>query len=153
NRQKTSKEPKYVFFPPAPDDPRVQFLTSFASENDLRNKSQESFMTFLTGQQPVSMAIGKPYGGYAGHGKFYECDSDLGAILKIDLVERRMGVVKPDAVGAIQSPLNMAVDTNGWIYSVDMKRQQLVILDADENFVAKVGEKENNKPMDVALTG
>jgi DNA-binding beta-propeller fold protein YncE len=110
-------------------------------------------MTFLTGQQPAILPIGKPYGGYAGGGKIYVCDSDAGAVLKLDLVARKMGVVKPDAPGAIQSPLNMAVDANGWLYVVDMARQQLVILDANENFMAMVGQKGKTKPMDVALTG
>jgi len=146
------KAPKYVFFPPAPDEPRVQFLTAFGSERDLRDGKSGSFMAFLTGQQPRLLAIGKPYGGHAGGGNIYICDTDQGAILKMDLVERKMSVVMPDAIGAIQEPLNMAVDTNGWLYVTDMGREQLVILNDKENFIATVGVKGKNKPMDVALT-
>jgi DNA-binding beta-propeller fold protein YncE len=152
NQKGKNKGPKYVFFPPAPDEPHVQFLTSFATERDLRKGTHDSFLTFLTGQQPQILPIVKPYGGYAGGGKFYVCDSGQGAILKMDLAGRQMSVVMPDAVGAIQDPLNMAVDANGWLYVVDMGRQQLVVLDDKENFVAAIGQKGKTKPMDVALT-
>ena len=147
-----NKQPKYVFFPPAPDEPHVQFLTSFSTERDLRKGTHDSFMTYLTGQQPRLLPIVKPYGGYAGGGKIYVCDSGQGGILKMDLVGQRMGVVTSDAAGAIQDPLNMAMDTNGWLYVVDMGRQQLVVLDGNENFVATYGVKGRNKPMDVAVT-
>ncbi len=153
NSQKAkNKQPQYVFFPPAPDEPHVQFLTSFASERDLRKGTHDSFVTFLTGQQPRLLPIVKPYGGHAGGGKIYVCDTGQGAVLKMDLVLQRMSVVTPDAAGAIQDPVNLAVDTNGWLYVVDMARQQLVILDDKENFVAMIGAKGKNKPMDVALT-
>jgi DNA-binding beta-propeller fold protein YncE len=96
--------------------------------------------------------IVKPYGGHVGGGKFYVCDTGQGAVLKMDLAAQRMSVVTPDMTSAIQNPLNMAVDANGWLYVVDMGRQQLVVLDDKEHFVTAIGEKGKTKPMDVAVT-
>jgi hypothetical protein len=152
HRPEKDQGPKYVFFPPAPDEPHVQFLTSFETEKDLRQGTHDSFMTYLTGQLPRILPIVKPYGGFAGGGKFYVCDTGLGAVLKMDLAGRRMSVVTPDDPNVIQMPVNMTVDTNGWLYVVDMVRQQLVILNDQDNFVATVGEKGKTKPMDVAVT-
>jgi DNA-binding beta-propeller fold protein YncE len=151
--KEVDKGPKYMFFPPAPDEPRVQFLTSFDTEKDLRKGKHDSFMTFLTGQPPKLLPIVKPYGGAAGGGKLYVCDTGQNAVLKMDLVAQKMSVVSPDVVDAIESPVNLAVDTNGWLYVVDLIRQQLVILNDKENLVGTVGEKRQNRPLDVALTG
>jgi len=148
-----SHAPKYVFFPPAPDEPHVQFLTAFNSERDLRGSKSDGFLTYLTGQQPRLLPILKPYGGHAGGGKFYVCDTGQQVILKMDLAAKKMSVVTPDADGAILDPYNLAVDTNGWLYVVDMVRKQLVVLDDQEHFVGTVGEKGQHKLMDVALTG
>lgn len=145
-------QPKYVFFPPAPDDPHIQFLTSYSTEKDLRKGTHDSFMTFITGEQPKFIPIVKPYGGYVGGGKFYVCDTGQGTVLKMDLVGKRMGVVTPDSAGAFTMPVNMTVDANGWLYVVDMGRQQLLILDDKENFVAAVGTRGKSRPMDVAVT-
>jgi hypothetical protein len=150
--KEASKGPKYMFFPAAPDEPHVQFLTSFETEKDLRKGKHDSFMTFLTGQLPKMQVIVKPYGGHAGGGKFYVCDTGQGVVLKMDLAAQKMSVVTPDAQDALQTPVNLTVDTNGWLYVVDMGRQQLVILNEQENFVATVGDKSKNRPMDVAVT-
>ena len=47
-------------------------------------------------------------------------------------------------------PLNIAVDSNGWLYIVDGGREQVVILDGKENLVETIGEKGKMKPRDVA---
>lgn len=146
------KEPKYMFFPAAPDEPRVQYLTSFETEKDLRRGKHDSFMTYLTGQPPKLLPIVKPYGGFAGGGKFYVCDTGQGAILKMDFAAQKMSLVTPDDPDIIQSPANMTVDANGWLYVVDLVRQQVIILNDKENFVATLGAKSKNKPMDVAVT-
>ena len=41
------KAPKtYTFFPPSPDDPRIQYLTAFASDADLgRGRTFEDYIT------------------------------------------------------------------------------------------------------------
>jgi hypothetical protein len=150
--KEADKGPKFMFFPAAPDAPHVQFLTSFETEKDLRKGKHDGFMTFLTGQAPKLMTIAKPYGGAAGGGKFYVCDTGQGVVLKMDLAAQKMSVVTPDEPDIIQSPVNLAVDANGWLYVVDLVRQQVIILNDKENFVATLGEKTKNKPLDVALT-
>lgn len=146
------KGPKYMFFPAAPDEPRVQYLTSFETEKDLRKGKHDSFMTYLTGQPPKLLPIVKPYGGFAGGGRFYVCDTGQGSVLKMDFAAQKISVVTPDDPDIIQSPANMTVDANGWLYVVDLVRQQVIILDDKEKFVTTLGAKSKNKPMDVAVT-
>src|SRR5262249_39470847 len=70
--------PKYTFFPPAPDAPRLQFLTAYSSEKDLRGGKGGGLMTFITGAPPPNKLVGKPYGVAVNQKKIYLCDTDTG---------------------------------------------------------------------------
>src|SRR5579871_3712055 len=48
------------FFPPPPDEPRLQFLTSFASEKEFHGGEEKTFMNFLTGTKPPEKDLSKP---------------------------------------------------------------------------------------------
>jgi len=149
----TSKNagPKYTFFPPAPDAPHLQFLTAFASERDMRGGGG-SLMSFITGEPPAEHPILKPYGGAVRDRKIYVCDTAAGFVMKLDLTARRLYAVAPSGPGAFKLPLNLAIDDNGLTYVVDSLRDQVVILDTNENFVATLCERGVNKPRDVAVS-
>jgi hypothetical protein len=144
--------PKYVFFPPAPDAPHVQYLTSFGSEKDLRGGSGGSVLAFVTGQTPPENPIAKPYGAATSQGKIYVCDTGFGTVWKLDLQTRRMTPVAARGAAALKAPLNVAIDADGTTYIVDSGRDQVVILDRTENLIATLGEQGQMKPRDVALT-
>jgi hypothetical protein len=148
------KEPaaRFSFYPPPPDDPHIQFLTSFQNSKDFPNSGGSKFMTFLTGKTVGVMMIAKPYGGAAGKGKIYVCDTGSGALMRLDLVEKKMDAIIGAGTVNFATPVNMAVDEDGSMYVVDMGLNQLVVMDKDENLLATVGEKDKTKPMDVALT-
>ena len=143
--------PKYTFYPPAPDPPRLQYLTSFESEKDLHGGGHDSFITFLTGQAPVHTPIVKPYGCAAVTNYLYICDT-IGSLLRVDLGAHRIKEIVTKGPAALKLPLNLAVDGNGWLYVADSLRNQVVILDTNQNLVGTIGEQGAMEPRDVALT-
>jgi streptogramin lyase len=149
---KKAEGPKYVFYPGEPDEPRVQFLTSFSSDKDLRSGARESFMTYLTGKQQPVIPILKPYGGVAAKGSIYVCDTSSSSLLRLDLNERHIQIIAPQGGAAFGTPVNLAMDANGWFYVVDVEREQLLILNNERKLVGTVGKKGETKPRDVALT-
>jgi len=150
--KKKETGPKYVFFPPAPDAPRLQFLTSYNSDREIRSGGKDSFMTFLTGKQPDFTPILKPYGGATLPGRIFVCDSSGGLVLRLDLAAGKIRAIAPKGPAAFKMPLNVAAEPNGWLYVVDGGRDQVVILDEHEDLVDTIGEKGKIKPRDVALT-
>ena len=148
----TDKGPKYVFYPPAPDAPRVQFLTAYGSAKDLRGGANDNFVSFITGTPPADTPILKPYGAAETPNNIYLCDTDVGMLLRLDLAGRKIFAISPQGPAVLKSPVNLSVDANGWIYIADSLRDQIVILDNKENFVATLGEKGVNKPRDVVLS-
>lgn len=145
-------EPKYIFFPPAPDAPRLQYLTSISSANELRGSKGGGLMKFITGAEPADTPILKPYGLAVTTGNYYVCDTGAGLILHLDLAKKKIFAISPTGPGFLKSPVNVAADDNGWLYVADSVRDQVVIIDAQENLVATYGDKGTNKPRDVALS-
>lgn len=148
----TSNTAKYAFYPPAPDEPRLQFLMSYGSAKDLRGAGGANFTKFLTGEEPPNTPISKPYGGAAVKDNIYICDTGVGMVLRLDLKARRIYAIAPTGPGALKLPVNLAVDNNGWRYIVDTGRNQVVILDEQNTLVGTIGAKGLTEPRDVALT-
>jgi len=147
---KTTKTP-YYFYPAPPDEPHLQFLTGFSSEREFRGHADHSLMSFLTGAQPPEKGLSKPYGAAAGNNKFYVCDTDLGAVLMIDLPTRRISGLVAEGEGYLNMPLNVTVDANGDLYVVDSGRNQVVVYDKNGNYLSAVGKSGEMKPRDVAV--
>jgi DNA-binding beta-propeller fold protein YncE len=148
--QSKSSGPKYNFFPPPPDAPHLQFLTAFSSEKDLREGKGEGFLSYVTGETPPERPIGKPYGVAFRDKKLYVCDTG-GRLLKADLETRRITAMDTQGPGALKVPLNIAFDSDGTMYVADSVRNQVVLFDANENFVTAVCDKTTMKPRDVAV--
>jgi DNA-binding beta-propeller fold protein YncE len=139
------------FFPPPPDEPRLQFLTSFNSEKEFRGTEDKSLMSFLTGARPPAKNFAKPYGAAASDKKIFVCDTDFGAVLVVDLQTRRIRVLEAQGEGALKLPLNIAVDADGTCYVTDTGRDQVVIFDKTGNYAGVMGKAGEMKPRDTAV--
>ena len=143
---------EYEFFPPPPDEPHLQFLTSFSSEKEMGGNTSRSFMSFVTGQKPREKQISKAYGVAAHDHKLYICDTDYGAVLIADLKTRSMAAFMARGQGVLREPLNISIDAGGQFYVADSGRDQVVVFDKDQNYVAAIGKMGEMKPRDVAVT-
>jgi streptogramin lyase len=140
-----------TFYPEPPEQPRLQFLTAISSEKDLEVK-RDGFYNFLLGPELSFFAIGRPYDVSSSPGKIYITDRQIDKILIIDLAEGSLNELKDSGPGALRSPAGISVSSDDVKYVADMKRQQIVVFDADNNFVRAYGNKELfEKPVDVAV--
>jgi DNA-binding beta-propeller fold protein YncE len=140
----------FTYFPPAPDEPRVQFLTSFSSGADLGGGS--SFVDFITGKPAAPNALIKPYGLAVKDGKIYVCDTVANAVEVFDLVRKSSSYFAPRAEGRLLMPINITIDADGTRYVADTGRNQVVIFDRNGNYLDAMGTKDEMKPCDVAVT-
>ena len=139
----------YTFFPPAPDEPRIQFLTSFASDAELGRSW--SFADFITGEQPAGGLV-KPYGLALHGGKIFVCDTVANVIQVFDLKNHRASNFVPQGEGRLRVPINLTIDTDGTRYVADTGRKQVVIYDNAGNFLSAIGKADEMKPADVAIS-
>lgn len=149
--QSKKQPPGFTFFPPPPDAPRIQFLTSLNSEDDLGRQSKLS--EFVVGKEKVFRPLWKPYGIAVHSNKLYVCDTQPANLTVIDPAARRFRYIKPDTqMAAMKLPIGVAVDTDGTIYVTDTGREQVLLYAQDGRLVGEMGKKGEMRPCGIALT-
>lgn len=148
---KPVKKASPTFFPPAPDEPRIQFLAAFSADTDL-GWNVSKFAEFVTGKAAPENPLVKPYGVAAKDGKIFVCDTMQSAIEVFDFVNKRASYLAPKGEGRLQTPINISIDTDGMRYVADSTRGQVLMYRSDDNFVTAIGKKEEMRPSDVAIT-
>ncbi|TAL06726.1 MAG: hypothetical protein EPO07_01370, partial [Verrucomicrobia bacterium] len=145
------KKAATYFFPPAPDEPRLQYLTSFSSQKEFSGRDENTFLSYVTGKKIPDRGYGKPYGAAVSGHKLYVCDTEMNAVVVADFAKRHLRPLAAEGEGELKLPLNMTVDTDGTLYVADAGRNQVVIFDSKENYVAAMGKAGELKPRDVAV--
>jgi sugar lactone lactonase YvrE len=139
----------YTFFPPAPDEPRVQLLTGFSSDAELGRSA--NFADFITGKSSGPAPLVKPYGLALKDGKLYVCDTMTASLQIFDLAKKRSRYFVPRGEGRLQTPINITLDIDGTRYIADTGRNQVLIYSKDGDYLAAMGMKDEMKPTDVAI--
>ncbi len=140
-----------VFYPPLPQEPKIQFLTSIMFEDDLEKK-QSKFDEFLLGEQTVMKRIGRPVDIGTEKGKIYVSDRLYKKILIIDLEKNEFDYIRDTGIGTITDSAGMWITKDGLKYVADMGRKQILVYDDKNEFLRVYGEVDQfDKPMDVAV--
>ena len=133
-----ARAPEPVYFPPGPEEPRLQFLTSFATANDVA--PQNRFARFIAGRAPRRPIL-KPYGVGVSRDRIYVCDTGAGAVEILHLRKPRMEYFVPDGEGQFRVPVNIAVDEDGTRYVADTGRSQVLIFADDGKYLGALGKR------------
>lgn len=141
-----------VFYPPLPNPPRIQYLTTFSSSNDV-SRAKSDFASFLVGEEDDNNYITKPYGVQMHGGKIYVVDSGAAGYVILDLVNQKFDVIRDHGGGQIKKAINISIDTDGSKYITDTQRNQVLIFDKNERFVRAFGVKGQFRPVDTAISG
>jgi len=148
---KPPAKPGHTFFPPAPDEPRVQFLASFSSDVDL-GWNVSKFAEFVTGKAAAQNPLIKPYGVAAKDGKIFVCDTMQGAVEIFDFEKKRAYYLAPRGEGRLKTPINITIDADGTRYVADTGRGQVVLFRNDDQYITAMGKTDEMRPSDVAIT-
>lgn len=144
---KQKREP--LFYPTAPDEPRIQYLTSFASSQDVEGDSS-AFAKFILGEAPVK-SIAKPYGVTLKNGKIYICDTAYNTLEILDLSQKTFEYFDPQQAGQLVDPVNVDVSSDGTLYVADARRGQVILFDRSGRYLETIGDKGELTPTDVAV--
>lgn len=147
---------KPTFFPPPPDDPRIQWLTGITNSKDVGAKeSQTTFSLFVTGRENAAIVrkIGKSYGISVHDGKIYVAEANEGRITIIDPVNSKYEYLKGLAhpKGSLVAPVNLCFDERGYLYVADPGRREIVVYDTNGDYVTSYGRALADKVKIVAV--
>ena len=142
-----------VFFPPFPDKPRLQFLTSFSSiEENVGDVAKPGwFEEFIVGseEEQKRALIVKPYGTAVYDGKLYVCDIARG-VLVIDFKNQTHSYLTKDR--RLGNPVNIWID-DGIKYVTDPKDPGIFVFDKSDKLTAIFGRDSGIIPLGVAVRG
>jgi len=140
-----------IFFPPPPEVPRVQYLGSISSPQDLPSQ-RSKFADFILGPEPVSNVLVKPNNALLVGNLLYVCDTKLNTVMVYDLASGEARPLLGDgAMGKIKEPNNIARDDQGNFYVADKLRQAVLVYGPDEQFLHAWGRPGETEPVDVAI--
>lgn len=153
NKQLSSSGP--VFFPPAPNLPRLQYLTGFSDSIQVEGKSRDtvSFLSLGKEEEVRASRIIKPAGIASRNGKLYVADI-AGQLFIIDLPKKKMEKLKgADGPGKSRKPVGITVDKAGFVFVSDIERKEILIYDDGGNYLKAIGGELDMTPTDVAVDG
>jgi DNA-binding beta-propeller fold protein YncE len=137
-----------VVFPPPPQLPRIQYLTSFTGLKDIQKQS--GFNRFVVGEEQ-DVKVDKPYGVAIHDGKIYVCDTNS-TVLVFDLVKKTFAPLKGAlAAGKLRQPINIFIEPDGTKYVTDPIRGQVVTYDRNDEYVRAYGTPGGWRPVDAVV--
>jgi sugar lactone lactonase YvrE len=142
---------EYVFYPAAPEKPRIQYLATYNSEWDVTGPMDRLEM-FILGERVAGRII-KPYGVAIHDEKIFVCDTIAGAVFVLDLVERGIESLGDKAPGRLKKPINIAVDADGTRYVADRALKRIMVYDDQNRYLTAFGGPEVWAPTDVLIAG
>ncbi|MHC4463529.1 MAG: 6-bladed beta-propeller [Planctomycetota bacterium] len=140
-----------VFFPPPPEVPRLQFLTSFSGPGDLSARTTGGLERFVLGEPEAMEGIVAPYGMAIFEGKLYVCDVARKMVGVFDLWNHTFGYLTEDR--QLMKPVNIFIDDDGWKYVADSTAGLVFVFDRDDNLTAMLGQQSKINPVDVVVRG
>jgi hypothetical protein len=141
-----------IVYPAPPDPPRIQHLAKFANARDV-GAPRTGLADFVLGEEGKENALGQPYGAALFRGRIYVADSRGPGIAVFDLVANRFSVIEGTGAGRLQRPINVTIDADGTKYVTDTARNQVLVYDQADRFVAAFGAKGDFKPVDTLVVG
>ncbi len=142
-----------VFFPPPPNQPRLQFLTSYSGAEDFGGAPKINFLeAFVLGApEKDPERIIKPYGAAIHDGKIYVCDIGQGQIKILDLKNNKFSTLPSGR--SLQSPVNIFIEDDGTKYVADSLGGAIFIYTNEDKLKSFLGKDLQIKPIDVAVRG
>lgn len=142
-----------VFFPPPPDEPRIQYLTGISDSSDITG-TQSNFSLVLTGAEKANVirGLGKTFGITSHKGKIYIAATSSSQVIIIDFANKTFEYLKGaiKGPGVLKKPVSVALDDDGNLYVVDPGRKEVVVYNSAGDYVRTFG-KENEKSKIVGI--
>lgn len=142
-----------LFYPPAPNAPRIQYLAKFSSAYDVSSGNRKLRNFVFGGEDKEEQVVNKPYGVAIHEGAIFVVDTRGAGYVVFDVAQGEWRTVTSGGNGAMKKPINITIDEDGTRYITDTEREVILIFDKNDRFVRTLGEKGQFRPVDVAIVG
>jgi len=125
-----SKSKTRVVWPPPPNTPRLEWVGTYSSLDQMPKSAMERMSQPILGGQP-ELVFKRPFGiASAGDGRIFVSDADKRQITVYDLEKR--AVYPFSQTSAIRSPFGLAMDSAGRLFVADAASQAVLVFGPDD---------------------
>lgn len=132
------------FWPPPPEQPRIEWIGRYQSNLDLNEQSAaKSALSFLTGETEKE-GLNTPNGiASNGKGKVYITDKFRGGVVVFDFNAKDVYICGGDILmGAFKLPWGIDLDNDGNIYVGDTAQSTITVLSPQEQLLRTIKFKD-----------
>lgn len=137
-----------IFYPPAPDAPRIQYLVSYSCEKDLKKGAFSRLLAEQTGELGFAMQRARSVAFWGS--KMYVADSRLRGVSLFDLEAETGGLLSAPSEVLIK-PMEIAIDARGTKFVTDPDDHKIVAIDADEKVIQYYRQPAGFRPLGIAV--
>lgn len=132
------------FWPPLPDEPKIEWLGAYRGAGDFPKKGFSKFMEAVVGESS-QLTFERPLGIFSnGEGKVYVSDPIEQHVLVFDFNAEKVSVFGKDG-NPFKEPGGIAADADGNIYIVDSNSRKIMIFDKDEKPLRMIDVSDKTK--------
>ena len=150
NQSAAQQKQNYSFWPQPPDEPRVQYLTSFQRSSDVTGK-RGGFDEMIYGKE-AELPITSPYSLAMWKGKIYVCDTRSAGVTILDLKQKVTRIIGRSSAANVTKAADIAITPDGIKYVADTGRGAIVVFDAQDRYVITFAPANLN-PVGIAVYG
>ncbi len=140
------------YWPPLPDDPKIEWLGAYRSQDDLPKTGSQLFFEGIFGKDDP-IAFNRPSGIAAdGEGLVYVNDPLNHAIVVYDLKKNKVHLFGRNLESVLQEPMGIDLDTAGNVYVADADAKKIFIFNKAEQPVRNIDLSPFSKrPIGIAI--
>ena len=141
----------YMFWPPTPDDPHIQFLMAISSSADVTGR-QGKLDEMIYGKETNSdLPFNRPYGVRMVDGKIYVCDASASLLAILDFRTKQVRIIGQEGDGRLSKPIDVAVAPDGLRYVADTGLGSIVVFDDKDQYAGKIS-LPGMRPVSLAIS-
>jgi sugar lactone lactonase YvrE len=142
---------EYAFWPPLPNEPRIQFLRSYRFSSDVEQR-RSTLDRIVFGADAQILPIAKPYGVEMWNGRIYVCDITNPGVVILDLDNRQTRLMVTRGVEQMAQPTDITIASDGMKYVIDRRLGRIFVFSPEDRHIATFGD-EGLIPAGVAAYG
>lgn len=151
----TPEEKRRFFWPPLPDEPKIEWLGAYRNKLDMPRTSFEKFMDSVVGQPQVT-SLTRPLSIVTdGVDRVYVSDVVLVNVMVFDFKKRDvtyLGAGKSDEPVMFRHPSGLAIDREKNLYVCDTVEKRVYVFSPEEKLTRTIDlSRETKQPIGLAI--
>lgn len=137
-------EATQLVWPAPPEKPRIRYLGSLKSLEDVAGKQQKSLRDILMGEDETAQSsLQKPYGVHSdSNGRVFVADTGIAGLVVFDIDNKNVSFWGVTGMGKLKKPVGVTSDASGNVYVSDIISKRIVVFDRNGNYLNAFGGEE-----------